>query len=211
MSTPKIDRIIVEFSNRITQPVTCSGATFTKGPNVVLDEADYMSYVNKAMFVLFNTYWKATEGDKVKFLELFPELLKPVDLSIKTDLTDHYLDVSGIRNMKCLVHGIKDNTIFVDSPPNHDYAYYRSSRFPQYNANESKPVVFLLDGDTSAKLMPTDLSGTSIELFYIVYPTQPDGNFLTRNGSYDSPFSQQWNSDIAEFAEKLYRKDMQYE
>ena len=209
MATPKFDRIAKEFMSRIGDNFETEftiGAAMPEGE--ILSAADISAYVNKALFILFNSEWDRVEGDKQRFINIFPELVFPTPSAV--NLTSGiYTIAANYLDFFVIVNGLTATNKFIKVWTPDKYAMVKGSVFDELVPTADEPVVIQIN-ENKLNFFPTTL--TTATLVYIKQPLNPtDGSFLTQNGTYDSPFNIQWNSKIAEIAEKLYKTDRQME
>ena len=217
-STPKLDRIITEFGRRINQHVTYDGSDDIEDVSGGMLGVDYVAYVNKAMFKLFNDFWLQVGADKDAFVEVFPELHAEASASVLTDASGRtylgqdytFYDIANPLLHMFRLTGMLNITddVRVKIYPDKMYGKLLEKSVSQHMPSATNQIsvqigtrVFLFCGVKTQK---------SLLLYFIRLPLNPtDGAFLLQNGSYDSPFTDQWNSKIAEIAEQLYRTDTQ--
>lgn len=200
MATPKFDRIAVEFSQRIYDPITVTSGVMSAG--AVLTIPDICTYVNKALLGFFNDMWIAKK-DIASFTQMFPELIRTATITLTagsqytlaTPNLDYFTILSGQYSTK-----------YISAPPVYLYHVYSTGKNLNYAADSNNPIIFEMNKIFSVQ--PTSIKSTTIEILFIKQPLDPTtGAFYTQNGSYDSPFYDHWNSKIAEYAEKLYKTD----
>lgn len=195
MATPKLDRIITEFANRIGSPATFDNGVLQNGS--LLKAYEIVSYVNKALFKLFNEIWANNQFDK------FPELLSPPR---EIDVTGGIYNIASPNLNMFKIFNCYTGTHIVKIWPEDKFAIAKLKTNRHYISDENNPAVIQLN--SSLHFFPSTI--TKAFIIYLIAPLNPEnGNFLDQNGAYDSPFSDQWNSKIAEIAEQLYRTDAQ--
>ncbi len=211
MATPKFDRISVEFSRRVADPVAAAATNGT-----VLSADARTTYVNKALHKLFNDVWGLVQADVQKFLNMFPELAKHASATFNTtgqiimgnnhtywDKASPHMDL-----YKLITVVDTTNSLLVKLQKETLYGRILNDELPQFTGSATNPIGVLI-GD---RLSVFNASQTALALLitYIQLPNNPtDGSFLTQNGSYDSPYSDHWNSKIAMIAEQMFKIDTQ--
>ena len=211
-TTPKFDKIIAEFGRRINMPVTldpANGATFTV--TGILSEADYVAYINKAMFKIMGEAWKGLAGDAKKFAQLFPELYRTADVTITAG---SYTIAASNLDFYYLIDGfatISNVTYYLQVLNATLYPTVKSGVNSRFIATLAYPKAFLIGN--AIKVEPaSSYANQPVTIGFIKAPLMPaTGAFITRNNPevIDSPFLDIWNSQIAETAEQLYRIDTQ--
>ncbi|MGD8777742.1 MAG: hypothetical protein PVH88_02140 [Ignavibacteria bacterium] len=209
MATPKFDSICIEFMSRIADKFVSS---FTAGSGdmpegIILENKKYIeSYINKSMFILFNNYWEAVKGDIQLFKQIFPELISvPTDV-VEFDSGKYTID-NPYKNFFRLVGAITEDKKYITVTDVNKYTILISELYEEIDADESNPRIFQI-GENKLEIFPDTIESAII--IYLKQPLNPeDGSFIEQNGNYDSPFNLQWNSKIAEIAEKLYKTDRQ--
>lgn len=203
MATPRFDTICQEFLKRVPDnfktAFTPGGGALPDG--YVLEATQIKDYVNRALLKLFNLYWEQTKGNYKLFMKIFPELVKFSDaVSLSSgnyDVANPYLD------FKALVGAVEssENTFIKVWHPDR-YTIALSEEYPQYTASAENPAII----QVNKKLAVFPQSSTfDIKFQYIKIPVDPTtGNPLTQNGSYDSPFMDDWNTQIIDLAEEIY-------
>jgi hypothetical protein len=160
--------------------------------------------VNEALFKLFDEGWNAVKGDIKTFIEMFPELQE--DESITTNGSAEYTlgSEAKLRDFFAPVNALW-GSVYIKVLPKHLYAIVKASRYDDYVPTITNPALIEISGKLN--FFPTNgLDSEAVTLYYIKLPLNPaTGDFLTQNGTYDSPFSDKWNSRIASLAEDLYR------
>ena len=214
MPTPKLNRIITEFGNRIGFPVTYTGTVLDNSDDIDADE--YVALVNKAMFKLFNDMWVKVGGDQKIFIGIFPELLKEASASVLTDASGRtylgqdftFYDIaSPVLDLflPFQVNNLTDDILVKVKPTTH-YNKILERSIPQLTPSATNQMAVLVG--TRLFIFPGVKTQKSLLLTYIHVPLNPtDGAFLLQNGSYDSPFNDMWNSRIAAIAEELWLID----
>lgn len=198
--TPKIDRICTEFVRRIGEQFKTAFTIGTAMPDTNnLTASTVEDYVIRAMLMLYNNYWTAEEMSSGKFVSLFPELVRHSD---EVDLTAGIYAIDNpYKDFKALIGGLAGGKSVRLMPPE----FYSSAK-SRTIASTQYPAAFDMDG--SIYVIPTTI--TNLEMVYLSYPVDPlTGAFLTQNGSYDSPFKEHWNSEIAKLAQDLFNIEVQ--
>ena len=202
MATPKFDLISVQTSQLIGDPVSAASSA-----GAILTANERTALVNRAMFKLFDEGWGISKGDIAEFLDLFPELL--TSQAVTTDANGEYtINSTVMRDLFVVVSGLLSTT-YIKTLPRHYFTIVKASKFDDFTPDSSNPVVFEISGKLS--FFPSaSFNAQSVTVYYIKVPLNPtDGSFLTQGGTYDSPFSDQWDSKIAEIALDIYRSEAQ--
>ena len=216
----KLARISVELAQRINDGFTSAGVAVAGDTDgKVLTALQRMNFINKAMFKLFNDAWLSVKGDKKAFAQLFPELVVYASLGT-TD--DGIIEVaSPIEDyFQLMAAAIKvDSLVFTQAAvlPSSSFQDVRDGSVLQARGSIYYPicieigrVIYFLPADTD------EFTQRDVGITYLKIPVQPEttgskvaGSFLTMSDatSDDSPFSNHWNSKIAEIAEQLFRTD----
>lgn len=205
MATPKLDKISVELSRRIADPVASAG---TNGE--VLTATDRTSYINKAMFKLINDYWIQFGGDVKRFAQMFPELIAFEEITLNANGQYDINASSDIRDFFELVDAYNyADVIYIAKVPNYLFNIVVTGDNPDYTADENEPLCINLEG--VLYFFPSaNYAGAIVRIIYLKLPVDPtNGNLLTQGGTYDIPFYDHWNSTIASIAEQLWRIDAQ--
>jgi len=215
VTTPKIDAIITEFGRRIAMQVTITAGALADYDTIMTKEV-YMSYVNRAMLKLFNDIWVSVGGDKGKFMQIFPELFKTASTISCSSYTvimgtptltwtkaTPYLDIFIITDVINITDSKK-----VKMQEQLMYTQIIAKAYPQYTPSTTNQLGVYAQNKLT--LFCDSAVTKSCLLIYIALPIDPaTGSSLTQNGTYDSPFSEQWNGKIAEIAEQLFKIDSQ--
>jgi len=204
MATPKIDRIAIEFIQRIggTFDSAFTPGSGTMPASDLIDDANtIMTFINKAMFKLFNDVWMSANGDVEVFTRIFPELIQRDSV---TFTSSEYTIVNPSMHIFKLINGYNTAGVYFKSWSPVKYAVAKTGYETQYVGTDAKPALMHMS-DVGKIFLFSDNNITPITLVYIKFPlNKTDGSFLTQNGSYDSPFYDQWNTRIAEIAEAMY-------
>ena len=208
MATPHLNNIIDNFCDRIGDPSTYSGTVLQPG-KILTSAAQIVSFVNRAMFEHIRRYWVAVKGDVKLFAEILPELVKPINPVLLDAASSYVIANPNLDFMKVFGALYKDNNnAYIRVAPKEEYLALKSGFNTRIGATESEPV--LVEINKVLYLFPVTMAAKHIEVIYIKQPLNPtDGSFLVQNGSYDSPFYDTWDDEIAGIAEVIYRKSAQ--
>lgn len=200
MATPKFDRILQEFSRRIGDKLVSAfnpgGGAYPEG--TILTAAMAIAYVNRGMLTYMNDALFAVQGDKKQFLELMPELISPLTTVAFTTGVHaianpnlHYFDfVGGVAGTAQIT---RQSPVLLD--------LFLAGNYPLHPPSTEKP--FVISVKNKLYIFPTSI--TTANILFITQPIDgTTGNFITQNGSIDSPFYEPRNSAIADKAEQLY-------
>jgi hypothetical protein len=210
MATLRLDSIAIEFIKRI--PTTFKNA-FTAGSGAMPDSyfmpaVNIIDYINRGMQKLFNDSWQSAKGDQQAFSRLFPELVR---YTIPVTFTNGlYAIANPFLDFKRIIGGVNPaGNIFIKIWDDTKLTVAVSGIYDAYTATSNNPAMIQMNN--RLYLFPDFLSaaGTSgVNLHYIALPVDPStGSALVQNGNYDSPFSSEWNSVIADYAEQLFLQD----
>ena len=211
MATPNLNRVMKIFMRRILDPVVESGGVILPG-KIILTTADIEEYVSRAMMSLVNMYWEKYEGDIIAFTQMFPELQKTINVA--SVLSGSYLTVD-LDTTTTLADYFQALPSYKIGSPNLKIDVWNSAKFadlvsgdnPFMIAPSTRPA--FVEVDRKLYLFPVSLGDDYHWTFvYLFVPLDPEtGDRLTSGGTYDSPFTAQWDDKIAEIAEKLYWDD----
>lgn len=211
MATDKFDKISIEISNRVGDPVA-AGGTNGKWLTAVARNA----YVNKALFAYFNEKWNYAQTlyEKVNpnisviqhFANILPELISsPTDITLTSG---NYTIASPNFHFFKLMSAYT-GSYFIRVLDESQYAVIKTNQSSLITPTAKNPVA--IEFNNTIYFFPESSTFTPTILF-VTQPLDPTtGGFLTQGGSYDSPFNNQHNSKIAEIAEKLIRISTQKE
>ena len=218
ITTPKIDSIITEFGRRIAKQVTITDGALADYDSIMTAQV-YISYINRAMLKLFNDKWIEVGYDEVKFSEAFPELVKFPSASIVVDIASTVLDTKILSWTKAspyqdmfLINDVinTSDSLRVSMQDAIFYGKIVDQAFPHLTPSATYQLGIFGEGKLSIFYTGTAKTSVNCRIYYIALPIDPStGGLLTQNGTYDSPFTEQWNGRIAEIAEKLYINDAQ--
>lgn len=200
MATPKIDRMSVEFSKRIHDPVA---AAATNGGNISADERTL--FLNMAMMDLFNRIWLQVKGDIQEFAQILPELIKSRSITLTTSkytIANPNLDYRALAeatvtssNLYCTIRQASQKSLV------------ESGRIPQMAGSATTPVA-IEAGGVIYFYPAASFASESAVINIVTIPKDPTtGAFLAQGGSYDSPYFEDWENRIVEIAVELFDKD----
>jgi hypothetical protein len=212
MATPKLDRIITEFSRRIAQPATFDALGNLQN-GIAMTAAEYVTYVNRAMFKLIEDTWLKVMGDEKAFIRIFPELVKVANISFEAgtySLAITAKDFAYLIDGRIIFNFQPSTPAYARKLPQEQFTLAKAGALP-YNPTAQSPAILVIQNTLhvfpSAMIDPV---GLHVDMLYIAFPLDPaTGAFLTQNGAIDSPFLDSHNTLIAEIAESLYRADSQ--
>lgn len=216
MPTPKIDALCVEFIKRIPDQLQ---ANFVIGTEALPDgynitAVTIVDYVNRAMINLFNTKWQLTEGNKQKFISIFPELLGQSE-RVETPV---YEIVSPYKDFHTLFSAIGTEVIddasgdesgeeytltnYFKIRSEIEYTLFKSGKYKRYEPTETDAVIIQIKNNL--EVFPTSLVSGMV-FFYIKKPIDPEtGLAFVQNGDNDSPFREDWHKEIIDIAYSLF-------
>ena len=174
-----------------------------------LTAAQRMLFINKALLGLFNQYWTGFNGDKRGFVNLFPELIGKMPLTVNRDMVEASAIVFPIANpyldYYTLIDGITNDKKYITVLDRTLYSTLLSSKVSDYTPSATKLVAIEI-GKQVELLPPASFDeDETITMMYIKQPINPlTGGLLTQDGDYDSPFYPTWNTAITDIAEKLF-------
>lgn len=204
--TPKFNDIALDFMQRIQDPITIVSNTIIGG-SIITSVTEIESYINQAMFKLFNDNFVSAKGDKRLLTKIFPELVKTgqINISYVGDLSQGILS-DFIKDAPIIIDIISDNNTYLEEWKLDKLSIAISQENPFYIATSSRPA-YIEVGDY-LYVFPANYALSGIKQFDIIYlqqPLDPNGGHFVSGGIYDSPFTVQWNPIIAEIAEKIYK------
>lgn len=205
-TTPKFNRIAIEFMQRINDPVALTGdppAIPSAGGSVLDSKAKVESFVNRAMFKLFNDIWASIKGDSKLFLKIFPELGREV--GITTHASGYYVIDTGnvMRDSFKLLEG-RLSTTYIEMVEPFLLEELLTGRNTELVPSATVPYAY--ESNRTIYFLPAaSFNAQAVYINYIRLPLSlADGSFLTSGGTYDSPYYDHWNSKIAEIAAELF-------
>jgi hypothetical protein len=215
MSTPKLDRLAINFIKRIPDSFETA---FVAGSGVmpdanVLDAEQIISYLNQAMLKLFNMKWNEAfamaKGKNAKamryFMGLLPEAVKysnEMTADVAFNGTVYVLATPHLDFFKVIAAIGKDDQ-FIRVWDESKYLLAITGEYDEYVATEANPAI--IQTRTFLSVFPTSLTSFTFRIQYLALPLDPTtGAYFTQNGSYDNPFNEQWNDTIVELAYKIY-------
>jgi len=203
MATPKFDRILQEFSRRIgdrlVSAFTPGGGVYPEGTS--LAAVDAIAYVNKALHSFHGDIWMQQAGSKEGFINVFPELASaPRSITFTGGvytIANPNLDFLTIYS--AYLSGIPIAPVRIAKEE--DLPILLADKYPLHGPTADKPI--LCPAGNKLYIFPSAI--TTVQCQFILQPLDPTtGAFLTQNGSYDSPYYDNRNSQIATIAEQHY-------
>lgn len=197
----------IELGRRLGDPPTSDSAA---NGGTWLTAAVRNAYVNKGLNKFWSDMLGSVKGDIQQFVNIFPELL-----SAATELTlssGKFIISSGTpttaKDMWRVWQGYLKTTLYqIKIYPEDMYSSLMSGENLDFVATARHPAVIQVAG--TLQFFPQNSTFTPT-IVYIKLPIDPsNGGLLTQGGTYDSPFGSQWNSQIAETAQKLFLIDHQ--
>lgn len=210
MPTPKLDTLCVEFVKRLPSQLklTEANTVFVPGSGLLPDAFDIgaasiIDYVNRALLQFFNKAWLEVKGNVQAMISILPELQ---EISASVNLTSgEYLIGSPYKNFYKIIGGLTSTNVYIKPKQESLYLFFLSGKYKNHEATATDPAIFQVG--EKLIVMPNNVSAT-IRFHYIKKPTDPlTGNVLTQNGLTDSPFDEQWNSEIVELAYKKFLEE----
>ena len=199
MATPKFDRISVELSRRLNDPVA---AAATNGST--LTAAQRNEFVNMALQELFNMKWQQYGGDIAGFTKELPELIVPRTGTLSSS---SYVIASPNLDFVQLVEVVAPVSKYCTIRPSRLRFLVSMGTIPTMAGTANNPIAIESGGVIYIYPATSFVSGT-ITMNIIVAPLDPTtGGYLTQGGTYDSPFSPDWENTIVEIAVQLFDKD----
>lgn len=204
MASPLIDEISVALSRRIGDAVAAStddGQTLTAN--------ERMSYVNKAMFKLFDEIVQMSQGNGDVMVAMYPELLStPVALSLSGG---NYTVSSGAANIKDIWKPyqcyISATNIYIKVLEPKYYTVLIAGIPNDLDVSSTNPVVIFVNG--ALRFFPLSSTFTPY-VIYIRKPLNPaTGGLLVQNGTYDHSFGYQAQERLIEYTEAIYKAEAQ--
>jgi hypothetical protein len=201
MPTVKFDTILQEFSKRIgdrlASAFTPGGGAFPEG--TVLAAVDAIAYVNKALHAYHGAIWESVQGDVQAFARYFPEMVTPpVTITFTAGL---YTVANPNLNYFKIFGAYKSSTTIIRLEDENALPALFTGNYPLHPPTADKPILVAVRD----KMYIFPNSETSANILFVTQPSNPtNGQFLTQNGTYDSPFYDSRNHVIATMAEQLY-------
>lgn len=207
--TKRFDKICIAFVQKIP---TSFKTTFTPGmlmPDTYLLTKDIIAdFVNAALLKLFNQFWQASAGDYQKFMGLFPELVRlsdPVSAVSGSQGWSYPID-NPYLDFEKAIGGLGPSNKFIKLWDESKFTIAMSGIYPEYTPTDSNPAIIGIHKEMF--IFPQ--KAYTFKLQYIALPLDPTtGDSLIQNGDYDSPFTDQWNAQIADMAYDLYLEETQ--
>lgn len=209
--TPRFDKISIEVSNRMGDPVAAGGSD-----GVWLTATARNSYVNKAMFAYFNQKWEDAQklyaaNPNVSVIQNFANIL-PELVRLATGITlssGKYTIANPNFDFYKLIGANIGTTKLIRVLDEDQYTVVKTGMDTLIKPTANKPVA--IEFNNMIYFFPEN-STFSPDILFVTQPLNPEtGEFLAQGGTYDSPFTDQHNSRIAEIAEKLIRISTQKE
>ena len=216
----KLERISVSLAKRLNDAFTSAGVAITTGDQdgIVLSALQRMEFINKAMFKLFNDVWAmANEKDpknaKQIFSGIFPELVVTRSSISTTPASLYVIATPNLDYFQLLEATIE--SLQAELMPSYLYLTVKSGRTIQARGSATIPVV--VENSGTIYFLPDNAAFQSKATVVLTFIRQPldktQGCFLsmtagtTGGNTEDSPFGNQWNDKIVNFAEQLFRQD----
>ena len=198
MATPKFDRISVELSRRLNDPVV---AATSNGSNITAIQRN--EFVNMALMELFNLKWQQHGGDIENFTKEFPELIVTRLASLSSS---SYTIVNPNLDFRALVSIVVDSK-FATIRPAHLKNTVASGAVAQMAGSATNPTEIYSRGKIYVYPTATFIAqGFTMDI--IRAPLEPTtGEYLAQGGSTDSPYNPEWENTIVEIAVQLFDKD----
>ena len=204
MPSPKMDLINVQFSKKIGDAVS---AASTAGE--ILSAAERDAYINLALNEVFRKYWESAQGNSEKFLEIFTELHKPIEIAT----TAAGLYTLAAENTFDFFKMIDAYTVIT---PKYIKFLKKTLRTvvitgtnELYVPSTTHFIGFEVEG--VLEFYPTtSFDIQDVKINYIRKPVDPStGAAFTNTGTNDIPFNNIWNEEIAETAYQLWKMNQQ--
>jgi len=207
MATTKLNMIAQAFMRIILDPVTETDGVIQPG-KIITEVAEIETYISRAMMNLVSETWQAAAGNWMKLMKLYPDLIKikPVNAVFQDGIS--FVEKTGENEILDLFYVLPSSsgTIKIDVWNPAKFTDIITGADPILIADVEHPAMMYLDG--KIYLFPqniAEISEFSFSLVYLRLPLNPlTGDILRSGGAYDSPFSEDNYSAIAERAAKLY-------
>lgn len=201
MAAPKLDACNISFSKAIGDVVASAS---TSGNKLTDDERD--GYLNRAMNKLFTEYWTAVKGRTEAFIDIFPELLR--DVQVTTTAGGAFvLAASGTYDFFKL-HSAYKSTQIIKCIDKTLKAIVVTSNNELYTPSTSNFIAIEIEG-TIIFYPLASFNAQTVNIQYVRRPIAIDGTAFTNGGTYDHPFNANWNETIVQIALELYKQDTQ--
>lgn len=199
MATPKFDRMSVEFSKRIHDPVAAAATDGTTVPAAVRH-----LFLNQALQEFFGSMWREVRGNKEQFGEIFPEL---IDERNNSFTAAKYTIISPNLDFFELVE-LKIGSYWATIRRATQKYLIDTGAVEQMAGDSTHPVAIYAFG--AIYIYPTVTFGTSgFYMNIIKKPVDPTtGGYLTQGGSYDSPFDAIHEETIVNIAKQMFDEDV---
>ena len=198
----KFDACSLSFSKAIGDVVTSVTAS---GNKLTDDERD--GYINRAMNKLFTEYWTAVKGNTEAFIDIFPELLR--DVQVATTAGGLYvLAASGTYDFFKL-HSAYKSTQIIKCVDKTLKAIVVTSNNELYTPSTSNFIAIEIEG-TIAFYPAASFNAQAVNIQYVRRPVlSTTGGAFFNDGTVDIPFNANWNDTIVSIALELYKQDTQ--
>lgn len=208
----KLNRISQEFGQRINDGFNSTGVPIAGDTDgIILTASQRMNYINKAMLKLFNDFWVQVQGEKKIFAQIFPELVQV--RTVLTSSTSSYIvstpNLDYFQLIEATINGTQAAVL-----PSHLYQTVKSGNTPQIKGDTNNPVC--IEIGRTIYFLPDGSAFRGQQAIFTILRLPINGGAIGAGGSFlamdaaiseDSPFYDQWNTTIAEYAEKLFRID----
>lgn len=202
--SPKFDSCSVQFAKKIGDAV----ATAATAGNI-LSVAERETYLNLALNEVFRKYWAGVQGDTEKFLEIFPELHK----SIQVTSTAGGLYVLAAATTFDFFKMIDGYTV---TSPKYIKFLKKTLRTivitgtnSLYVPSATHFIGFEIEG-TLEFYPAASFNAQNVKINYIRKPVNPTtGNAFVNADTSDIPFNAIWSEEIAETAYQIWRTNQQ--
>ena len=165
------------------------------------------SYVNSALFNLFNAIWEQAAGDMEVFAKVLPEMVvqRTVTLTEQADFAIYNIATPNLDFVE-LLEASGDNNYGVVGKK-HLFQAIKTGQVLQYTGTTAKPI--FINNEDSIYCFPNKVA--SGDLTIVKQPLDPTtGNLIVQNNSTaDSPYRSHWESKLAELAYQEYLTDSQ--
>ncbi|MGV8131550.1 MAG: hypothetical protein ACP5N7_05625 [Candidatus Pacearchaeota archaeon] len=205
MPSPKFDKLQVYFSQKIGDPVSTASTT-TPTSNTTKETRDI--YINRAMMKLFNDTWVQSQGNVEKFIEIFPELYKIMEVttnssgivtSLPAGFSNYFVTIEGERDTDKLRVKFVEKVLY-QTVKNNENKQYLPSATNLFGFEISKQFKFF---------PATEFNAKKVNLAIIIMPLTTAGAAFVNGGTEDIPFTDHWYELITELALQIWKEDNQ--
>lgn len=204
MASPKLDAINVQFSRKIGDAVASAS---TAGN--ILSAAERDTYINLALNEVFRKYWELVQGNSEKFLEIFPELHKSLQVTTTAGGTFVLAAANSYDFFKMIDAYTVTSPKYIKFLEKTLRTVVVTGANTLYTPSADHLVGFEIEG-TLEFYPAASFNAQNVKINYIRRPVDPaNGNAFSNGGTNDIPFYSIWSEEIAETAYRIWRTNQQ--